>query len=87
MQKKKLLMISFGLAAILVVGQISFAAGSNDGLGTDGMMSNSGMSNMMKMMEDPNMTRMMTAMNSPEGQKMMNACSTFMNSYDQNNKQ
>lgn len=69
--KKTLLMVSFALAAVLVVGQGVFAANDN----------NNGMSGMTQMMGNENMQKMMSAMNSPEGQEMMSACSTFMESY------
>lgn len=81
--KKTLLMVSFALATILVVGQGVFAA--NDNNSTNGNMSNmmneNGISGMTQMMGSENMRKMMSAMNSPEGQEMMSACSTFMESY------
>lgn len=82
MQKKTMLLVSFALAAILVVGQVGFAAeGNNDG-GRGGMMNGNGMSGMMNMMENANMGKMMDALNSPEGQAMMESCGNFMESYD-----
>ncbi len=86
--KKTLLLGSFALAAVLVVGQSVFA--SNDNTNSSGSMSNmrngNDMSGMMQMMGNENMQKMMGAMNSPEGQKMMNACGTFMESYSDKNK-
>lgn len=73
MKQKLLLLTSFALATVLVVGQISFASGDT-GMGN-------GMSQMMNMTNNDNMNQMMNAMNSPEGQEMVNACGKFMDSY------
>jgi hypothetical protein len=79
MKKKLMLLSSFALATVLVVGQMSFAAGSDDSnQGMGNMMNGNGMSGMM---QNENMGNMMNAMNSPEGQEMMNACGGFMDSY------
>jgi hypothetical protein len=75
--KKTLLLVSFALAAVLVVGQAVMAAEPNNG----GMMNGSGMSGMMQMMDNDGMQKMTGAMNTPEGQEMMNSCSNFMDSY------
>jgi len=80
MQKKALLLISFALAAVLVVGQVGFAAEPKDNNQGDGMMNGNG-SGMMNMMQNENMNKMMGAMNSPEGQQMINSCGNFMDSY------
>lgn len=80
MQKKSLLMISFTLAVVIVLGPMAFsidAKENNNGMmGQDGMMSgeSSSMNSMMKMMN---------AMSTPEGEKMMEACSNFMSSYNE----
>lgn len=65
MKKKIAFFSSFALAALLVVGQFTYAEQS------DGMMN---------MMNGNGMSKMMEAMNSPEGQKMMKACGEFMES-------
>lgn len=80
MQKKTMLLVSFALAAILVVGQVGFAAETENKGG--GMMNGNGMGGMMNMMENENMGKMMEAMNSPEGEAMMESCSNFMETYD-----
>jgi hypothetical protein len=85
MQKKTMLLISFALAAILVVGQTGFAAESDPGNG--GMMNGNGMGDMMKMMQNENMGKMMDAMNTPEGEAMMESCSTFLESYGEKDQQ
>jgi hypothetical protein len=79
MKKKLMLLSSFALATVLVVGQMSFAAGSDDN-GMGNMMNGNGTSGMMQMMENENMGKMTNAMNSPEGQEMMNSCGSFMDS-------
>jgi hypothetical protein len=76
MKNKLMLLSSFALAAVLVVGQMSFAAES----GMGNMMNSNSTTGMMKMMENGNMDKMMNAMNSPEGQEMMNSCHDFMES-------
>jgi hypothetical protein len=78
--KKTMLLVSFALATVLVVGQTGFASESDNNGGMMNMMENGSMNGMMKMMENGNMNKMMEAMNSPEGQEMMNACSKFMES-------
>ena len=81
-RKKAMLVLSFALAAILVLGPMAFPTGATEGnSGIGNMMNGNGMSGMAKMMENGNMSKMMEAMNSPEGQEMMNACSNFMSSY------
>jgi hypothetical protein len=82
MKKKALLLVSFALATVLVVGQAGIAAESDEKSPNQGMMNGNGMSGMMNMMQNENMGKMMDAMNSPEGQEMMNSCSNFMESYD-----
>jgi hypothetical protein len=79
MKKKMLLLVSFALAAVLVVGQIGFAAepGNSNGMGMGSMMNGNGMN---KMMENGSMNKMMDAMNSSEGQAMMDSCGSFMES-------
>lgn len=86
MQKKRMLFISFALAAVLVVGPLAFSIGAaegNGGIGNmmNGMMNGNGMNGMMNMMENGNMSKMMEAIDSPEGQEMINSCSNFMSSY------
>jgi hypothetical protein len=67
--KKKIAFVSsFALAALLVVGQFTYAEKPENNM--DNMMNGNGMMNMME------------AMNSPEGQKMMTACGEFMESYN-----
>lgn len=82
--KKTLLVVSFALAAILVIGQEVIAANSNDNNGISSNMSNmmneDGIPGMTQMMGNENVQKMISAMNSPEGQEMMSACSTFMES-------
>jgi len=81
MQKKTLLLISFALAAILVVGQVGFAAEPKDNnQGANNMMNGNG-SGMMNMMQNENTNKMMDGMNSPEGQQMIDSCGNFMDSY------
>lgn len=82
--KKTLLMVSFALAAVLVVGQGVFAANDNNiaNGNMSNMMNENSMSGMTQMMGNEDMRKMMSAMNSPEGQEMISACSTFMDSYD-----
>jgi hypothetical protein len=81
MNKKRMLIISFTLAAVLVLGPLAFSVGATeDNGGMGNMMGGNGMSGMM---ENGNMGKMMGAMNSPEGQEMMNSCSNFMSSYDE----
>jgi hypothetical protein len=70
--RKTLLITSFALAAVLVVGQSVMASEPS---GTQGM------GGMMQMMENEGMQKMMGAMNTPEGQEMMKSCSNFMESY------
>lgn len=65
MKKKIVFVSSFALAALLVMGQFTYAEQSNG---------------MMNMMNGNGMDKMMEAMNSPEGQKMMKACGEFMES-------
>jgi hypothetical protein len=79
MQKKALLLVSFALAAVLVVGQVGFAAESDNFNGMGNMMNGNGMS---EMMDNGSMNKMMGAMNSPEGQEMVESCGNFMESYD-----
>lgn len=66
MKKKIAFVSSFALAALLVVGQFTYAENPDKGMGN--MMNGNGMMNMME------------AMNSPEGQKMMKACGEVMES-------
>lgn len=68
---------ALSLLALLVVGQVSYAAETNQNTPT---MMSGGMSNMMKMMDNPGMINMMNTMNSPEGQAMMKNCNKFMES-------
>lgn len=70
--RKTLLMISFAIAAVMVVSQAAFAEESNGNNGNG----------MMQMMNNEGTQKMMNAMNTPEGQEMMNACGNFMESYD-----
>lgn len=70
-RKTKMLLFSFGLSAVLVVGTMGFS-------GTSEANENGGM---MNMMNGNGMMNMMEAMNSPEGQEMMESCGTFMSSY------
>jgi hypothetical protein len=88
MQKKRLLIISFTLAAVLVVGPLAFSVGAtedNGGMGNmmGGMMNGNGMNGMMNMMDNGNMGQMMEAIDSPEGQAMIEGCGNFMSSYDE----
>lgn len=87
-KKKNLLIASFALATVLVVGQSVFAANDNNGASHDmgNMMNGNGSSGMMQMMGNESMQKMMNAMNTPEGQEMMNACGKFMESYGDKNK-
>lgn len=74
MKNKMLLTVSFALAAIIVVGQMSFAAVSDtsamgqmiNGNGMGQMMDGNDMSGMGNMMDNENMNKMMDAMNSEE---------------------
>jgi hypothetical protein len=62
MQKKsKVVFVLFSLAAVLIVGKVTFAAESNNN--HEQMMNSNSMSSMMDMMGDKNMTKMMDAMN------------------------
>ncbi|MFC4324242.1 hypothetical protein [Litchfieldia salsa] len=65
MKKKIAFVSSFALAALLVIGEFTYAEQS------DGMMN---------MMNGNGMSKMMEAMNSPEGQEMMKVCGEFMES-------
>jgi hypothetical protein len=67
MKKKIAFVSSFALAALLVVGQFSYAEKSDS---------------MTNMMNGNGMMKMMEAMNSPQGQKMMKACGEFVESYN-----
>lgn len=68
MMKKKIAFVSsFALAALLVVGQFTYAEKPDT---------------MMNMMNGNGMMNMMEAMNSPEGQKMMKACGELMEETD-----
>ncbi len=80
--KKVPFVLSFSMAAVLVIGQGAFAKES-EGDRPDSMMNGNGM---MNMMENGNMSQMMEAMNSPEGKKMMKACGDFMESYGDENE-
>lgn len=82
--KKKMLIISFALSSLIVVGGTAFASPS-EGSTSMGMMS--GMMNgngdgMMNMMNGNGMSNMMEAINSPEGQEMIDGCQDFISSYD-----
>jgi hypothetical protein len=87
MKKKALLLVSFALATVLVVGQAGLAAESEEKTPNQGMMNGNGMSGMMNsngmsgMMQNENMGKMMDAMNTPEGQEMVESCGNFMESY------
>ena len=76
MRKKKWLVVLFSLAAVLIVGQIVFAAGSESktqlgnmmfGNHMSGRMSDGNMGTMTKMMGNGSMDKMMEWMNTPEG--------------------
>lgn len=83
MQKKTMLLVSFALAAVLVVGQVGFATEpDNNGGGMGSIMNGNGMSRMMNMTDNENMDKMKGAINSPEGQAMIESCGNFMESYD-----
>lgn len=75
MQKKTKLILVFSMLALLIVGQVSFAAESD--IDNPSMMN--GMTNMMKMMDEQSMMNMM---NTPEGQQMMQSCNKFMAAYN-----
>lgn len=79
MRKKTMLLVSFALAAVLIVGQVGFSAESEREGSKGGMMNGNGM---MNMMENENMDNMMDSMNSPEGEAMTESCGNFMESYD-----
>jgi len=83
--KMALLIASFALAAVFILGQAAIAAqsNSNEQQGMGNMMNGNGKSNMMQMMENEEMQKMMDAMNSPEGQEMMKSCSKFMESNEE----
>jgi hypothetical protein len=89
MQKKSLLMISFTLAVVIVLGPMAFSIDANENgngmMGDGGMMmgENNSMNSMMKMMDNENMGKMMNAMATPEGEKMMKSCGNFMSSYSE----
>ncbi|MCL7747303.1 MULTISPECIES: hypothetical protein [Bacillaceae] len=70
-KKTKMLLFSFGLSSVLVVGTMGFSGVSqaNEDHGMMNMMNGNGMMNMMQ------------GMNSLEGEEMMEACSNFMESY------
>ncbi|RKL69231.1 hypothetical protein CR203_04150 [Salipaludibacillus neizhouensis] len=69
LNKKLMLLMSFVLAAFLVIGGTAFAS-PIEGNGMMNMINGNGMSNMME------------AMNSPQGQEMIDGCQDFMSSYD-----
>lgn len=72
MKKKLPLVLSFALAALIVVGQASLAQGSDDNNRTVNMMNGDGMTTMMK---KGNMS------------EMMNACIDFMQSFGNDKKE
>ncbi|MFS0558314.1 hypothetical protein [Brevibacillus centrosporus] len=76
MKRSTKLIAGLSTLALLIVGQVSYAAETTQ----DNPPMMDGMSNMMKMMENPAMMKMMNEMNSPEGQAMMKNCSKFMES-------
>jgi hypothetical protein len=65
MKMKIILVSSFSLASLLIVGQLVYAEKPD---------------NIMNMMNDNVLKKMNEAMNSPEGQKMVKACGNFMES-------
>jgi hypothetical protein len=67
--KKFPFVLSFAIATVLVTGTAGFADSSS----------------MMNMMNGEGMGKMMEAMNTPEGQEMIKACSSFMESTENNN--
>ncbi|MCM3763261.1 hypothetical protein M3212_21365 [Alkalihalobacillus oceani] len=69
-EKTKMLLFSFGLSSVLVVGTMGFS-------GISQANENHGMMNMM----NGDMMNMMEGMNSLEGENMMEACNNFMESY------
>ncbi|HUC91518.1 MAG TPA: hypothetical protein VMS09_05725 [Paenibacillus sp.] len=80
-KKRNLLIVSFALAAALVVGQAAFASNDKGGGtggtgGTDSMMNGSGSGGMDSMMNGNDMSGMMQMMNNEGMQKMMNAMNT-----------
>lgn len=82
--KKLMLLMSFILAAFLVIGGTAFASPSEGDTGrgmVNGMMNGNG-DGMMNMINGNGMSNMMEAMNSPEGQEMIDGCQDFMSSYD-----
>ncbi|MED4779360.1 hypothetical protein [Brevibacillus choshinensis] len=81
MKKRTKLIAGLSMLTLFIVGQVSYAAETNQN--TTPMMN--GMSNMMNMMDNPGMMKMMNAMNTPEGQEMMKNCSNFMETNDGNN--
>jgi hypothetical protein len=88
MNKKRMLIISFTLAAVLVVGPLAFSVGAtedNGGMGNmmGGMMNGNGSNGMMNMMENESMGKMMEAIDSPEGQAMIEGCGNFMSSLEE----
>lgn len=81
MKKKLPFVLSFALAALIVIGQASFAKGGSDDSNMGNMMNMMNGNGMAQMMENGTMTKMMNAMNSPEGKKMISDCQNFMNKY------
>lgn len=75
-KKSTMLIFSFALSTLLVVGTLGFSPTSQANENSGGMM------NMMNMMNGNGIMHMMEAMNSPEGQEMMESCSEFMTSYE-----
>ncbi|WP_227935942.1 hypothetical protein [Alkalihalobacillus deserti] len=79
MQKKSTMLIfSFALSTLFVVGTLGFSPTSEANENNGGMMN---------MMNGNGMMNMMEAMNSPEGQEMMGNCSEFMSSYEEEDKE
>lgn len=86
MKKKLPFVLSFALAALVVIGQAGFAHGPDNDGGASNMMNGNGMG-MMSMMGNGQMSEMMDAMNSPEGKKMIESCTNFMQSFEDDNKE
>jgi hypothetical protein len=77
-KKSTMLVFSFALSTLLVVGTLGFSPTSEANENSGGMMN---------MMNGNGMMNMMEAMNSPEGQEMMESCSKFMSSYEDEEKE
>ncbi|MED4041151.1 hypothetical protein [Niallia taxi] len=81
MKKKiKLAATVLSLGAVLISGNLAFAAATDTTNNVNQIMNNDSISGMTNMMENSNVNEMMDAMDSPKGKEMMKSCNDFMES-------